>query len=83
MARTNFDIIRGLMIADNTLDSWICETEYIMCFVHFNHSTKEREGIYFSVWDFCGLLDSPIIVELSENETEMLYDYALEKIKLN
>ena len=60
-----------------------CETEYIMCFVHFNHSTKEREGIYFSVWDFCGLLDSPIIVELSENETEMLYDYALEKIKLN
>ena len=27
MARTNFDIIRGLMIADNTLDSWICETE--------------------------------------------------------
>lgn len=54
-----------------------------MCFVHFNHSTKEREGIYFSVWDFCGLLDSPIIVELSENETEMLYDYALEKIKLN
>ena len=25
MARTNFDIIRGLMIADNTLDSWICE----------------------------------------------------------
>lgn len=54
---------------------------YIMCFVHFNHSTKEREGIYFSVWDFSGLLDSPIIVELSENETEMLYNYALEKIK--
>lgn len=27
MARTNFDIIRGLMIADNTLDSQICETE--------------------------------------------------------
>lgn len=25
MARTNFDIIRGLMIADNTLDSWILE----------------------------------------------------------
>ena len=35
----------------------------------------------FSVWDFSGLLDSPIIVELSENETEMLYNYALEKIK--
>lgn len=25
--RTNFNIIRDLMIADNTLDSWICETE--------------------------------------------------------
>lgn len=59
-----------------------CETENIMCFVHFNHSTKQREGIYFSVWESYGLSDSPIIVELSENETEMLYDYALEKIKL-
>lgn len=27
MAKVNFDIIRGLMIRDNTLDSWICETE--------------------------------------------------------
>lgn len=27
MARTNFDIIRSLMIKDNSLDSWICETE--------------------------------------------------------
>lgn len=27
MARTDFDIVRALMIADNTLDSWICETE--------------------------------------------------------
>ena len=27
MARTNFYIIRSLMIKDNSLDSWICETE--------------------------------------------------------
>lgn len=27
MARTNFDIIRGLMISDKSLDSWICKTE--------------------------------------------------------
>lgn len=27
MAKTDFDIIRSLMIADNSLDSWICETE--------------------------------------------------------
>lgn len=59
-----------------------CDTEYIMCFVHFNHNTKEREGIYFSVWDFGGLEDSPITVDLDETETEMLYSYALEKIKL-
>ena len=43
---------------------------------------KEREGIYFSVWDFGGLEDSPIMVDLDETETEMLYSYALEKIKL-
>lgn len=58
-----------------------CETEYIMCFVHFNHSTKEHEGVYFSVWDFDGLEDSPIMIDLDETETEMLYNYALEKIK--
>lgn len=40
------------------------------------------EGIYFSVWDFGGLEDSPIMVDLDETETEMLYSYALEKIKL-
>lgn len=57
-----------------------CETEYIMCFVHFNHSTKEHEGVYFSVWDFGGLEDSPIMIDLDETETEMLYSYALEKI---
>ena len=27
MARTNFDIIRSLMIKDNSLDAWIYETE--------------------------------------------------------
>lgn len=60
-----------------------CDTEYIMCFVHFNHNTKERERIYFSVWDFGGFEDSPIIVDLDGAETEMLYNYALEKIKRN
>lgn len=59
------------------------DTEYIMCFVHFNHNTKEREGIYFSVWDFGGREDSPIMVDLNETETEMLYNYALKKIKGN
>lgn len=57
------------------------DTEYIMCFVHFNHNTKEREGIYFSVWDFGGREDSPIMVDLNETETEMLYNYALKKSK--
>ena len=45
-----------------------CETEYIMCFVHFNHSTKEHEGV---------------MIDLDGTETEMLYNYALEKINWN
>lgn len=57
-----------------------CDTEYIMCFVHFNHNTKEREGIYFSVWDFDGLEDSPIKVELSKKEEDILYVWALNKL---
>lgn len=58
-----------------------CDTEYIMCFVHFNHNTKEREGIYFSVWDFGGSEDSPIMVDLDEIETDILYSYALENLQ--
>lgn len=27
MARTDFEIVRGLMVKDNTLDSWIFERE--------------------------------------------------------
>ena len=50
MARTNFDIIRGLMIADNTLDSWICETEA----EEKRDLTAEEENAYIqSIVDIC------------------------------
>lgn len=56
------------------------DNEYIMCFVHFKHNTKESAGIYFSVWNTEGTSDSPILVDLDEAEIEMLNHYALEKI---
>ena len=50
MARTNFDIIRGLMIADNTLDSWICETEA----EEKRDLTAEEENAYIqNIVDIC------------------------------
>ena len=50
MARTNFDIIRGLMIADNTLDSWICETEA----EEKRNLTAEEENTYIqNTVDIC------------------------------
>ena len=50
MARTNFDIIRGLMIADNTLDSWICETEA----EEKRDLTAEEENAYIqNIVDVC------------------------------
>ena len=56
------------------------DTEYIMCFVHFNHLTKAHKGIYFSVWDTSGTEDSPIKVELSKKEEDILYVWALNKL---
>ncbi|WP_299054011.1 hypothetical protein [uncultured Eubacterium sp.] len=55
------------------------DDEFIMCFVHFKHKDREPEGIYFSVWDNKSL-DEQIVVELSENEKKILFDYAKEKI---
>lgn len=50
MTRTNFDIIRGLMIADNSLDSWICETEA----EEKRDITAEEENAYIqSIVDEC------------------------------
>lgn len=50
MARTNFDIVRSLMCKDNSLDSWICETEATLK----RDLTIEEENAYIqSVVDEC------------------------------
>lgn len=50
MARTNFDIIRSLMCKDNSLDSWIYETE-----AHLKRDiTEQEENAYVqSIVDEC------------------------------
>lgn len=58
-------------------------TEYVMCFVHFNADTEDLDGIYLSVWDeengnTDDNIDSNI---LSEKEKKIIVDYALEELR--
>lgn len=68
MARTNFDIIRGLMIADNTLDSWICETEA----KEKRDLTAEEENAYIqSIVDICKAIMQSLSCSLVEAYKEI------------
>lgn len=50
MTRSNFDIVRGLMCKDNSLESWICETEATLK----RDLTVQEENAYIqSVVDEC------------------------------
>lgn len=69
MARTNFDIIRGLMIADNTLDSWICETEA----EEKRDLTAEEENAYIqSFVDECKTVMQDLSCNLLEEYKEIM-----------
>lgn len=57
------------------------ETEFIMCFVHFDARTENLDGIYFSVWDECTAQDDGISLILDKDEKKMLMEYALEKLR--
>ena len=57
------------------------ETEYIMCFVHFDAGTENLDGIYFAVWDENVAQDDPIVPVLDENEKKILVEYALEELR--
>lgn len=57
------------------------ETEYVMCFVHFDAGTENLDGIYFAVWDENAAQDNPIIPILDEDEKKILVDYALEELR--
>ena len=56
------------------------ETEYIMCFVHFDAGTENLDGIYFSVWNEDATQDDAIIPNLDEDEKKILIEYALEEL---
>lgn len=69
MARTNFDIIRGLMVADNTLDSWICETEA----EYKRDLTAEEENVYIqSIVDECKAVMQDLSCSLVEAYKEIM-----------
>nr|DAM88189.1 MAG TPA: hypothetical protein [Caudoviricetes sp.] len=69
MARTNFDIIRGLMVADNTLDSWICETEA----EEKRDLTAEEENVYIqSIVDKCKVVMQDLSCSLVEAYKEIM-----------
>lgn len=57
------------------------ETEYIMCFVHFDAGTENLDGIYFAVWDENAAQDDPIVPILDEAEKKILVNYALEELR--
>ena len=57
------------------------ETEYVMCFVHFDAGTENLDGIYFSVWNEDATQDDAIVPILNEDEKKILVEYALEELK--
>lgn len=58
------------------------DTEYIMCFVHFNAGTEELDGIYLSVWDEEATTDDNINSNiLDETEKNVIIEYALEELR--
>ena len=70
MTRTNFDIIRGLMIKDNTLDSWICETEA----EEKRDITVEEENAYIQgIVDECQEVMQDLSCSLIEAYNDIMY----------
>lgn len=58
------------------------DTEYIMCFVHFNADTEELDGIYMSVWNEEDSIDDSINTDiLNEEEKKVIVEYALKELR--
>jgi len=58
------------------------ETEYVMCFVHFDAGTENLDGIYMSVWNEEASIDEPIDTSiLDEDEKKIIIEYALNELK--
>lgn len=70
---------RGIEKLERNINS---DTEYIMCFVHFEKGTENLDGIYMSVWDEDALTDDSIDTSiLNEEEKRILVEYALEELR--
>ena len=58
------------------------DTEYMMCFVHFDAGTEDVEGVYLSVWDDEDDTDRNIDAKiLDEDERSVIVEYALTELK--
>lgn len=67
MARTNFEIVRSLLIKENILDQWVCETEA----EEKRDVTAEEENAYIqSIVDECEW----IMQDLSCSIVEAFYE---------
>lgn len=70
MARTDFEIIRALMVKDNTLDSWICETEAM----EKRDITVEEENAYIqSIVNECKEVMQDLSCSLVEAYKDIMY----------
>lgn len=69
MARTDFEIIRGLMVKDNALDSWIFEREAI----EKRDLTVEEENAYIQeTVDQCRQIMQDLSCNLVEAYKELM-----------
>lgn len=58
------------------------ETEYIMCFVHFESGTEKLDGIYMYIHDEDATIDNSIDTNiLCEDEKKIIIEYALEELR--
>lgn len=58
------------------------DTEYIMCFVHFEADTEKLDGIYLSVWNEECTIDNDINSNiLDEEEKKIIIEYSLKELR--
>ena len=70
---------RGIEKLERNINS---DTEYIMCFVHFEKGTENLDGIYMSVWDEDAFTDDSIDTSiLNEEEKKVIIEYALKELR--
>lgn len=70
---------RGIEKLERNINS---DTEYVMCFVHFEKGTENLDGIYMSVWDEDAITDDSIDTNiLTEEEKDIIIEYALKELR--